>query len=569
MINILTIKNTYNINKIYIDSLIQKYPLINLILLDSDNDDNDDNINEKIFIKLTDHKILYSNNIIFHEINEEFIHKFNDMSLYKYNIYLFNLKDVSFNDKSYYNFLKKYNINIIDYSLENIIHYLKKNKIILEKHLSFYNNVHYLPLQLNDINFKNSDIDIDTNTNYKLCALSLDFDINNIENKNINVIKMKYFDINRFNKEVFYYNIIYIDEFIDKYNNNCNNNDCNNNECNNNMEIPGFYYEYIVQKCILNRVIVIINKNININPIYKKYVIELNGTLIPYFINNIIENYYNIYNDLYKEFYEIELNNIIENIKIETDNTLYNIINRNRYGFIMIRHVNSLETNKYWIESYNCIRKFYFNKIIIIDDNSNKEYLNENDHNNLINCCIINSEYPKRGEILAYYYLIKYNLFDKAVILHDSTFINKNIDFFKYDKVKFLWHFTHNWDTPEDEIKLLKKIKNNKELFKLYQLKNKWMGCFGLQTVIEYSFLKNIVSKYNLFDILNYIDTRPKRMNLERILGLIFTYENPDLIQQPSIYGIIHHYIHWGYSYNKYLNESIPDLDIIKVWTGR
>jgi hypothetical protein len=95
------------------------------------------------------------------------------------------------------------------------------------------------------------------------------------------------------------------------------------------------------------------------------------------------------------------------------------------------------------------------------------------------------------------------------------------------------------------------------------------MGCFGLQTVIEYSFLKNIVSKYNLFDILNYIDTRPKRMNLERILGMIFTYENPDLIQQPSIYGIIHHYIHWGYSYKKYLNEPIPDLDIIKVWTGR
>jgi hypothetical protein len=134
-----------------------------------------------------------------------------------------------------------------------------------------------------------------------------------------------------------------------------------------------------------------------------------------------------------------------------------------------------------------------------------------------------------------------------------------------------LWHFTHHWDSPDDEIKLLKLIKNNTELLKFYVLKNKWIGCFGLQTVIESSFLKDIVTSYNIFNIMNYVDSRPKRMNLERILGLIFVYENKDLINEPSIYGIIHHYIHWGYTYKKYIENPIETshLDIIKVWTGR
>ena len=41
-------------------------------------------------------------------------------------------------------------------------------------------------------------------------------------------------------------------------------------------------------------------------------------------------------------------------------------------GFIILRHVNSELTNKYWVNCYNCIRRHYpENKILIIDDNSN------------------------------------------------------------------------------------------------------------------------------------------------------------------------------------------------------
>ena len=48
------------------------------------------------------------------------------------------------------------------------------------------------------------------------------------------------------------------------------------------------------------------------------------------------------------------------------------------FGFIMLRHVNSEETNKYWIESYSCIRSLYpDNMIIIIDDSSNYVFITE------------------------------------------------------------------------------------------------------------------------------------------------------------------------------------------------
>ena len=49
----------------------------------------------------------------------------------------------------------------------------------------------------------------------------------------------------------------------------------------------------------------------------------------------------------------------------------------NQIGFIILRHVNIELTNYYWNYSYDCIRKYYPNNLImIIDDNSNYEYVN-------------------------------------------------------------------------------------------------------------------------------------------------------------------------------------------------
>ena len=69
-------------------------------------------------------------------------------------------------------------------------------------------------------------------------------------------------------------------------------------------------------------------------------------------------------------------------------------------GFIILRHVNNAVTNEYWIYSYNCIRKLYpENEIMIIDDNSKYQFVTPI---NLYKTSIIQSEYPKRGELLPY-----------------------------------------------------------------------------------------------------------------------------------------------------------------------
>lgn len=84
------------------------------------------------------------------------------------------------------------------------------------------------------------------------------------------------------------------------------------------------------------------------------------------------------------------------------------------FGFIILRHVNNHLTNKYWIHCYDCIRKVYSSiTIIIIDDNSNYEFIT---HKEMYNTHIIKSEYPGRGELLPYYYYLHNMLFDKAIL---------------------------------------------------------------------------------------------------------------------------------------------------------
>ena len=52
--------------------------------------------------------------------------------------------------------------------------------------------------------------------------------------------------------------------------------------------------------------------------------------------------------------------------------------NDSTLGFIILRHVNSKITNTYWQLCYKRIRKFYpKNKIVIVDDNSNYQYVTE------------------------------------------------------------------------------------------------------------------------------------------------------------------------------------------------
>ena len=229
-------------------------------------------------------------------------------------------------------------------------------------------------------------------------------------------------------------------------------------------------------------------------------------------------------------------------------------------GFIVLRHVNNELTDKYWVHCYDCIRQYYPEyPILIIDDNSNYEYISEKV---LYKTTIINSEYPGRGELLPYYYYLHNKLFNKAIIIHDSVFVNSLIDT-NVDKYKIIWHFEHDWDIPRDELSLLNLLNDN-SLFDFYLSKDLWKGCFGGMSIITHDYLIFINDKYDISKLLIHIKTRTDRMAFERVIACLL---QKDEKEEKSLLGNIINYCNWGGTFND--KDTYKHLPLIKVWTGR
>ena len=270
-------------------------------------------------------------------------------------------------------------------------------------------------------------------------------------------------------------------------------------------------------------------------------------------------------------------NNVIETI--ETKNEDNNDIDVSDYGFIISRHVTCSKTNRYWNNAVISIRTLYpLRKIVIIDDNSNQSFVNA--FFNYKNVIIINSEYEKRGELLPYYYFYKYKFFKNAVIIHDSVFIRKRIAFEKIigKPVIPLWHFDADREHMNERRFLVKKLKNNAEISKMvsatssFLAHKKWVGCFGVQSFINLIFLEHIENKYNLFNLLYSVKCRLDRCALERIFGVIFCIECPNVYSNKSILGNIHKYSKWGYTFDEFVRDRTKKQifhPVVKVWTGR
>ena len=228
-------------------------------------------------------------------------------------------------------------------------------------------------------------------------------------------------------------------------------------------------------------------------------------------------------------------------------------------GFIILRHVNNELTNKYWISCVNSIRQYYpENNILNIDDNSNYEYITEE---TLYKTTIINSEYPKRGELMPYYYYLHNKLFDVAVIIHDSVIVNKYIDM-SVEKYKFLWEFEHNWDQIENETRMIN-VFNDLELNTFYENKDLWKGCFGCMTIITHDYLSYINNKYDISKLLDYVLNRDNRCNFERVIACLLQKEG----KKETLLGNIHNYCNWGIKFNEI--DNYTNLPLIKHWTGR
>jgi len=257
------------------------------------------------------------------------------------------------------------------------------------------------------------------------------------------------------------------------------------------------------------------------------------------------------------------------------------------YGFIITRHVKCDKTNKYWNTCVRCIRYFYPDKkIIIIDDNSNQYFIKAfKDYHNIE---VIQSEYHGRGELLPYYYFYKKHFFDNALIIHDSIFIHKRINIEQLIGVSVLplWHFEPDKHHHDTALILTKTLKNNYDIIEKLKFKqngdkhdfitntdSEWVGCFGVQSFINFEFLQLLEVKYNIFNLLEHVKTREYRCASERIFGIIFSIEYKQLLKKKSLLGdILRTRKNGEYSYNDYEKDKkqmkLPHY-IIKVWTGR
>lgn len=242
-------------------------------------------------------------------------------------------------------------------------------------------------------------------------------------------------------------------------------------------------------------------------------------------------------------------------------------------GFIIIRHVNNKITDYYWKECYKCIRDFYDNPIIIIDDSSNSEYLNENIILN--NCTVIyDTEHKGAAELLPYYYFYKLKPFETAVIIHDSVFIKSKqfFDLNENENIRFLWSFNHcfnNSDVLDCVSYLAQYILYSNELMSMYHQTDMWIGSFGVMSIIRWSFLEKLDEKHQIFlRLLPQIKTRGHRMGLERLFGLIAYFNDKNI--KPALFGEFHTFFNrYDISFDDYLTENFCNYPIMKVLTGR
>lgn len=251
------------------------------------------------------------------------------------------------------------------------------------------------------------------------------------------------------------------------------------------------------------------------------------------------------------------------------------------FGFIITRHVKSEKTNKYWNHCVKCLRSFYpQKKIIIIDDNSNPSFLKA--EFNYKNVQVVQSEFKGRGELLPYYYFLKNKFFKNAVIIHDSIFFHKriNFEFLLGKKVMPLWFFYPDKENINNTLRITNSLKNSQGIInKLNTDPNviglphtKWYGCFGAQSFINHDFLFLLEQKYGITNMISAVTCRDDRCSLERVLGCLFFTENPKILNNKSLFGDIMKYQTWGYTFDNYESDlkrrKVP-REVVKVWSGR
>ena len=251
--------------------------------------------------------------------------------------------------------------------------------------------------------------------------------------------------------------------------------------------------------------------------------------------------------------------------------------NDQSYVFVVLRNLKTTNDNNLWISCYNSIRKFYKNKIIIIDDNSQINTIN----GKLVNTEVIYSEWNGAGESLPYYYFLQNKWADCMIFLHDSMCMYRRFtDDELENDIAFHWHFSHKDNANDNntrKIKMHLALLPSKELQEYATDNNAWQGCFGAASIISYDVVKELEDKYKIFSTLVMnLRSRKDRQSFERIFGIVMYYEKKVDNSNCSNFGDIMKYPNAFEAHNDTVEKADNNIKqtnyntaIMKMWRGR
>lgn len=264
--------------------------------------------------------------------------------------------------------------------------------------------------------------------------------------------------------------------------------------------------------------------------------------------------------ELHYETYGKKENRIayVEPYKIK--NTVFS----NDYTFVILRCVKRPNVSNLWIQCYQSIKKFHpNNKIVIIDNDSNYDLIK---NITLENTEIIQHNENKSGEILPFYYFLKYKWSKYMIYFQDSMFLNDHLcsEKLNIETFKFFWHFNPGGHDNRSIINFqLSKLKNSDKIAELFKNKKKWFGSFGLSCTMNLEFLEFIENEHHFTNLVNYTNNRDDRKGLERVLGLLCSYYHFEDVYT-SYFGIIS--ICPNFGRNTIEDHQEPKSSHVKEW---